>query len=56
MFSIVYNPVLNQLWTGKKGHGAEHNGHKVRPKENTDAKISPLRYTSPPALSSERLC
>ena len=30
MFSIVYNPVLNQLWTAKKGHGAEYNGKKVR--------------------------
>ena len=34
MFSIVYNPVLNQLWTAKKGHGAEYNGSKVRRERN----------------------
>ena len=30
MFGIVYNPILDQLWTAKKGFGAEHNGKKVR--------------------------
>ena len=29
MFGIVYNPILDQLWTAKKGFGAEHNGKKV---------------------------
>ena len=29
MFGIVYNPILDQLWTAKKGIGAEHNGKKV---------------------------
>ena len=28
-FAIVYNPILNQLWTAKKGLGAEYNGAKV---------------------------
>lgn len=29
MFGIVYNPILDQLWTAKKGFGAEHNGKKI---------------------------
>jgi len=28
-FGIVYNPILDQLWTAKKGHGAEYNGKKI---------------------------
>lgn len=28
-FAIVYNPILNQLWTAKKGLGAEYNGAKI---------------------------
>merc|ERR1712106_221563 len=29
-FGIVYNPVLDQLWTAKKGQGAEYNGTKIQ--------------------------
>jgi myo-inositol-1(or 4)-monophosphatase len=28
-FGIVYNPILDQLWTARKGQGAEYNGSKV---------------------------
>jgi len=28
-FAIVYNPILDQLWTAKKGLGAELNGNKI---------------------------
>ena len=28
-FGIVYNPVLDQLWTARKGMGAFYNGKKV---------------------------
>merc|ERR1712183_1027804 len=29
-FCIVFNPILNQLWTAKVGHGAFYNGEKIR--------------------------
>ena len=29
-FAVVYNPILDQLWTARKGFGAEYNGAKVR--------------------------
>eukprot|EP00092_Neocalanus_flemingeri_P010456 GFUD01011267.1.p1 GENE.GFUD01011267.1~~GFUD01011267.1.p1 ORF type:complete len:278 (+),score=82.81 GFUD01011267.1:111-944(+) len=28
-FGIVYNPILDQLWTARKGQGAEYNGSKI---------------------------
>jgi len=35
-FGIVYNPVLDQLWTAKKGQGAEYNGSKIHVSSCTD--------------------
>jgi len=29
-FTIVYNPVLDQLWTARRGQGAEYNGKKIK--------------------------
>jgi fructose-1,6-bisphosphatase/inositol monophosphatase family enzyme len=29
-FGIVYNPILDQLWTARKGHGAYYNGSQVQ--------------------------
>lgn len=29
-FAIVYNPILDQTWTAKKGHGAFYNGKQIQ--------------------------
>ena len=61
IFTIVYNPVLNQLWTAKKGQGAEYNGSKVSRERDIlfvmlSWEISSTRCTCPPALSLTRRC
>lgn len=35
-FGIVYNPILNQLWTARRGLGAFYNGAQIRVSDCTD--------------------
>merc|ERR1712106_313705 len=35
-FGIVYNPILDQLWTARVGQGAEYNGNKIHVSSCTD--------------------
>ena len=58
MFGIVYNPILEQLWTAKKGFGAEHNGKKVNVSFNffnNDNRLHQIRVSSCTSLDSALL-
>ncbi len=41
-FGIVYNPILDQLWTARKGHGAFYNGSQVQ--SNRHMECYPVPY------------
>lgn len=41
---IIYNPLLKQLFTARRGHGAFYNGNQIRVSDKTDFKKSLFIY------------
>lgn len=45
VFGVIYNPVINQLYTAEKGKGAFLNGKQIHVNRETDIKRSTISYT-----------
>lgn len=45
IFGVIYNPVIDQLYTAEKGKGAFLNGKRIHVNSETDIKRSTISYT-----------